>query len=75
MFVSAAKFNNGSNGNIAKWDSSKVTIMQAMFTGSAAFNQNLSDWDTSKVTSCNEISNSFNLWINANRPNFKGCTP
>ena len=39
------------NGDISKWDVSKVTSMQRMFETAETFNKPLDDWDTSNVTS------------------------
>ena len=38
------------NGDISKWDVSKVTNMEGMFYGARTFNGDISKWDTSKVT-------------------------
>jgi surface protein len=38
------------NGDISKWDVSKVTNMALMFFGAAAFIGDISEWDVSKVT-------------------------
>ena len=53
MFNGATKF----NGNISKWDVSKVTNMYNMFNGATKFNGNISSWDVSKVTN---MYNMFN---------------
>ena len=45
MFNGAAAFDQPLD-----WDTSKVTNMQGMFRGAAAFDGSPSDWDTSKVT-------------------------
>ena len=48
MFVSATSF----NGDISKWDVSRVTDMDTMFKDAAAFEQKLCgvDWVQSKAT-------------------------
>ena len=38
------------NGDISKWDVSKVTVMTAMFNGATSFNQDISEWKVGKVT-------------------------
>ena len=38
------------NGDIGKWDVSKVTSMEAMFKYAVSFNQDIGKWDVSKVT-------------------------
>jgi surface protein len=37
------------NGDISKWDVSKVTLMTSMFTGTTSFNGDVSKWDVSGV--------------------------
>ena len=37
-------------GNISRWNTSNVTNMSDMFTGSYNFNEDISGWDTSNVT-------------------------
>lgn len=37
------------NGDISKWDVSRVTNMQYMFAGAALFNRDISKWDVSRV--------------------------
>jgi len=37
-------------GQMAEWDTSKVTDMSRMFNVAGDFNADLSGWDTSKVT-------------------------
>merc|ERR1719454_1235319 len=49
MFGVAAKF----NGDLSKWDVSKVTNMHSMFADATSFNGDLSKWDVSKVTDMN----------------------
>merc|ERR1712216_1063377 len=58
-------FNDASNfdGDISKWDVSKVTDMGGMFSGASKFNGDLSKWDVSKVTDMTnmfELASSFN---------------
>jgi surface protein len=36
--------------SLAKWDTSKVTTMAAMFQGATKFNENISAWDVRNVT-------------------------
>ena len=38
------------NGDISKWDVSKVTDMKFMFRNATAFNQDISKWNVAKVT-------------------------
>ena len=37
------------NGDISKWDVSKVTNMGSMFSGATSFNKDISAWDVSQV--------------------------
>ena len=46
MFSRAHAF----NGDLSRWDTSKVTSMYGMFGNARAFNGDLSRWDTSKVS-------------------------
>ena len=39
------------NSDISKWDVSKVTTMERMFSNCLDFNADLSKWDVSRVTS------------------------
>ena len=51
------------NGNISKWDVSKVTNMYSMFNGATSFNQDISEWKVGKVTDMKfmfEVATSFN---------------
>jgi surface protein len=41
--------NSDFNGDISKWDVSRVTNMHCMFYGATSFNQDLSSWDVSNV--------------------------
>ena len=47
MFAYATTF----NGDISKWDTSRVEDMAGMFGEATSFNGDLSIWDTSSVTS------------------------
>merc|ERR1712224_487649 len=38
------------NGDLSKWDVSKVTNMGYMFISASSFNADISKWDVSKVT-------------------------
>ena len=51
MFNDATAF----NGDISKWDTSKVTQMQYMFHHAKAFNGDISKWDTSKVIDMHDM--------------------
>merc|ERR1712032_883597 len=51
MFTYASAF----NGDISKWDVSKVTHMVEMFTNAKSFNSDVSKWDVSKVTDMTRI--------------------
>ena len=42
LFYEAESF----NGDISKWDTSKVTDMSSMFKGAVAFNADISKWNT-----------------------------
>ena len=46
MFAYAALF----NGDLSKWDVSRVTDMSYMFYHASSFNGDLSKWDVSRVT-------------------------
>lgn len=51
------------NGDISKWDVSKVTNMRAMFWGAKSFNQPIGDWKVSEVKNMKYMFyevNSFN---------------
>ena len=50
------------NGDISKWDVSKVTNMHAMFYGSTSFNQDISEWDVSKVITMSAMFNRATLF-------------
>ncbi len=43
------------NGDISKWDVSKVTNMISMFRNAATFNGDISNWDVSNVTTMNSM--------------------
>ena len=56
------------NGQIGHWDTSHVTTMDRMFTGSGAFNQDIGSWDTSQVNNMNGMfqqATSFDQNINS----------
>ena len=38
------------NGDISKWDVSKVSDMLSMFSGATSFNQDISEWNVARVT-------------------------
>ncbi len=40
-------------GDIAHWDTSRVTSMALLFNDRSTFNSDISNWDTSRVTSMN----------------------
>merc|ERR1712037_1024603 len=42
-------YTNKFNGDISKWDVSRVTNMEALFNNARAFNGDISKWDVSKV--------------------------
>merc|ERR1719174_2142511 len=46
MFTSASSF----NGDISKWDVSKVILMAGMFASASSFNGDISKWEVSRVT-------------------------
>ena len=64
-------FNNGGSDSIKNWNTSKVTLMNSMFSGNPVFNQNIGTkvvtvngvtytaWDTLNVTSMSFMFNSF----------------
>merc|ERR1719201_1825059 len=59
MFLKTSSF----NGDLSKWDVSRVTYMQGMFEGALSFNGDLSKWDVSKVTTMEKmfyLATSFN---------------
>jgi len=50
MFQNADDFDaGGSDTEMSKWDTSKVTNMMSMFYRAHTFNRNISAWDTSRV--------------------------
>ena len=46
MFTSATSF----NGDISKWDVSRVNSMNNMFMSAKSFNSDISNWDVSSVS-------------------------
>ena len=46
MFGGASTF----NGDLSKWDVTKVTNIRSMGNGASSFNGDLSKWDVAKVT-------------------------
>merc|ERR1712008_352552 len=69
MFYEATAF----NGNLASWNTDKVTYMQNMFRSATAFNGNLASWNTDKVMShvclCYIINQNVCNWLdNTNFP-------
>ena len=63
VFYKASSFNQ----SIQHWDTSSITDMSRMFSGSGRFNQPLNDWDTSNVTNMSEMfsnAKSFNQPLN-----------
>jgi len=51
MFFDAKEF----NGDISKWDVSRVTDMNGMFMNAKEFNGDISNWDVSRVTNTNKM--------------------
>jgi surface protein len=51
MFHHAKNF----NGNISKWDTSRVTNMESTFNQAVAFDGDISLWDVSSVTNMKEM--------------------
>merc|ERR1712227_371700 len=51
MFYYARSF----NGDLSKWDVSRVTEMQSMFYFASSFNGGLSEWDVSTVTDMTDM--------------------
>ena len=71
MFVHAERF----DGDISKWDISRVTDMEGMFSGAIVFTGDISEWDVSSVVNTNRMcigAKSFNhelcgaAWVNSN---------
>ena len=63
VFYKASRFNQ----SIQHWDTSSITDMSRMFSGSGRFNQPLNDWNTSNVTNMSEMfsgAKSFNQPLN-----------
>ncbi len=51
LFALASAF----NGDVSRWDTSKVTNMSGLFHGAASFNRDIGGWDTSRVTDMNRM--------------------
>merc|ERR1719353_2855671 len=51
MFHSANSF----NGDLSKWDVSRVTDMTTMFRNARSFNRDISKWDVSSVTNMDSM--------------------
>ena len=43
------------HGDISRWDVSRVTDMNSMFTTATKFDCNISKWDVSKVTNMDKM--------------------
>jgi surface protein len=67
MFSSASVF----NGDVSKWDTSKVTYMRYMFSGASAFGQTLC-WNTSAVIAFNDMFTNTN-GAGFNTTAYPGC--
>ena len=46
------------NGDISKWNTGKVTTMEAMFYQASAFNQDIGGWNTAQVTHMGDMFDS-----------------
>ena len=46
------------NGDISKWNTGKVTTMEAMFYQASAFNQDIGSWNTGQVTHMGDMFDS-----------------
>ena len=55
---------SGYNLPLSNWNTSKVTDMSYMFTGSTVFNQDISSWDVGLVTAMNNMF--FNSKLSTN---------
>ena len=51
LFEGATAFNS----DVSKWDTAKVTTMDAMFKGATAFDSDVSKWSTAQVTSMTQM--------------------
>jgi surface protein len=67
------------NGNISKWDVSKVNDMSRAFAYCISFNQDLSSWKTGNVTStklmflyCNKFNSDLRAWDTSNITDMSG---
>lgn len=73
MFISAATFNNDSDGTIGNWSVSAITSsnMRYMFSAATQFNQDLSPWCVSGIpTKPTGFDTGANNWDNSNKPNW-----
>ena len=81
-------FNNGGSNTINNWNTAKVTLFDAMFTGQPLFNQPIGNWNTTLATnisyflytykldnpsrSYGVFNQNLNSWNVANVTNFAG---
>jgi surface protein len=73
MFSGATIFNNGGNGGIADWDTSKVNNMTEMFRSAPAFNQDLSGWCVSLISAApTDFDTDATAWV-LPRPVWGAC--
>ena len=57
------------NGDISKWNVSKVTTMEGMFACAVSFNRDLSGWNVSNVTITDDMFTDCPV-PEAHKPNF-----